>query len=160
MSSRRTMEHMNRRCGLAIWLAVVFPVFAVAANASWMSDLEAAKAKSVKEQKPLLIEFTGSKWCPPCQALTAKVLSTPQFSAVAQNIVLVALDFPVMSERTPEKVRANPELARLMALKEKYEVTGFPTMLAYDSNGKQLAKIMGYGGESPAAFIAKLNLPK
>jgi thioredoxin-related protein len=124
-----------------------------------MNDLEGAKAKAAKEQKPLLIEFTGSKWCPPCQALTAKVLSTPEFAAFSRNVVMVSLDYPPLSERTPAKVSANPELARLMSIKEKYGVPGFPTMFLYDAQGKQLSKIVGYSGESAAAYIAKLNVP-
>jgi thiol-disulfide isomerase/thioredoxin len=122
-----------------------------------MTDLDAAKERSVKENKPLLIEFTGSTWCGPCRSLEAKVLSTPEFAAFSRKVVLVALDYPVFTERTPEKVRANPALARLMAIKEKYDVPGFPTMFLYDPQGKELAKIVGYGGESPAAYLAKLT---
>src|SRR5215212_100779 len=106
---------MNPGRSLALLVALGLPVFAMAANANWMNDLEAAKSKAAKEQKPLLIEFTGSSWCPPCQALTAKVLSTPEFVAFSRNLVLVSLDYPPMSERTPQKVSGNPELARLMS---------------------------------------------
>lgn len=128
-----------------------------AANEGWMTDLDAAKARAAKEGKSLLIEFTGSKWCPPCKALHAKVLTTPEFAAFSKNLVLVALDFPPSSERTPEKVAANPELAKLMALKTAYEVPGFPTMLLYNPQGKQLAKVVGYGGDSPQSYLAELG---
>jgi protein disulfide-isomerase len=151
---------MNRRHLLIALFVIGFPVFALAVNPGWMTDLDAAKAKAAKEKKPLLIEFTGSTWCGPCKALSAEVLSSPQFAEVAKNVVLVALDYPSMSERTPEKIRANPELARLMSLKQEYGVPGFPTMLAFDAEGKQIARIVGYGGDKPAAYIAKLNLPK
>ena len=148
---------MNLRLSLALLMALALPGFAIAANTSWMNDLEAAKAKAAKERKPLLIEFTGSTWCPPCQALSAKVLSTPEFAAFSRSFVMVSLDYPPMSGRTPEKIRANPELARLMAIKEKYGVPGFPTMFVYNADGKELTKIVGYSGESPQAYIAKLN---
>jgi thioredoxin-related protein len=140
--------------GLAV--AAVSTV-AFAANESWMSDLEAAKARAAKEQKQLLVEFTGSAWCPPCQALHAKVLTTPEFAAFSHNLVLVALDYPPMSERTPEKIRANAALGRLMALKEKYAVPGFPTMLLCDANGQELARVVGYDGRSTEAYLAKLT---
>jgi thioredoxin-related protein len=74
--------------------------------------------------------------------------------------VLVALDYLSTRERTPEKVRGNPELARLMSLKEQYGVPSFPTMLVLDAEGNQIAKIVGYSGEKPAAYTAKVNLPK
>jgi thioredoxin-related protein len=148
---------MNIRRWLGGLLALGLPAFLIGANPVWMNDLEAAKAKAAREQKPLLIEFTGSKWCPPCQTLHAKVLTTPEFAAFSQNLVLVSLDYPPFNERTPEKVRANSALARLMAIKEKYDVPGFPTMLLYSADGKQIAKIVGYGGERPKDYLAKLN---
>jgi thioredoxin-related protein len=141
---------------LALFFAVGGLVFA-ASNERWMTDLEAAKARAAREHKPLLIEFTGSAWCPPCIALHKNVLSTPEFAAFSRDIVWVALDYPTLAERAPEKVKANPELARLMAIKDKYEVPGFPTLFFYDAEGKQLSKITGYGGDSPAVFLAKLK---
>lgn len=120
----------------------------------WMTDLDAAKAKAAKEGRKLLIDFTGSTWCPPCKALHAEVLTTPEFAAFSKDFVLVALDFPPMSGRTPEKIAADPALAKLMALKTAYGVPGFPTVLLYDASGKQLAKEVGYGG-GPAAWLAK-----
>jgi thioredoxin-related protein len=141
---------------LALFLAVGGCVFA-AADQRWMTDLEAAKARAAREHKPLLIEFTGSTWCPPCIALHKKVLTSPEFAAFSRDIVWVALDYPTLAERAPAKVKANPALARLMAIKEKYEVPGFPTLIYYDAEGKQRAKITGYGGDAPSVFLAKLT---
>ena len=141
---------------LALFIALGGVAFAVA-DEPWMTDLEAAKARAAREHKPLLIEFTGSAWCPPCIALHKNVLSTAEFAAFSRDIVWVALDYPTLAERAPDKVKANPSLARLMVIKEKYEVPGFPTLIYYDADGKQRAKITGYGGDSPAVFLAKLN---
>jgi thiol-disulfide isomerase/thioredoxin len=138
-------------------LAVALPACVSAANLGWLHDLQQAKAKSAAERKPVLIEFTGSTWCPPCQSLTAQVLSTPEFAAFARDVVLVSLDYPAFNERTPEKVRANPNLTRLMTIKDEYQVSGFPTLIIFDANGTQRAKIEGYSGESAANFIAKLT---
>src|SRR4051812_45317360 len=147
---------MNLTRLIALFIAAGGLLFA-APDAVWMTDLEAAKAKSAREHKPLLVEFTGSAWCPPCIALHKKVLTTAEFAAFSPNVVLVALDYPTLSERAPAKVKANPALARLMAIKEQYGVTGFPTVIYYDAAGKQLTKITGYGGDSPKAFLAKLT---
>ena len=35
---------------------------AVAAEPVWLTDLDAAKAQGVKENKPVLVDFTGSDW--------------------------------------------------------------------------------------------------
>ena len=34
----------------------------------WLVDFAKAKAQCAKEGKPILMEFTGSDWCPPCMA--------------------------------------------------------------------------------------------
>jgi thiol:disulfide interchange protein len=127
------------------------------AEVTWMNDLEAAKARAAKEHKAMVLEFTGSAWCPPCKALHAAVLTSPEFAAFSKDVVLVALDYPTLSERAPEKVRANPALTRLMAIKEKYQVPGFPTVFYFDANGKQQSKLVGYGGDTPPVFLAKLT---
>jgi thioredoxin-related protein len=125
----------------------------------WMTDLDAAKERSMREGKPLLIQFTGDAWCPFCKMLKARVLSSSTFAEVSRNVVLVYLDYPTAEEPTPEMVRANPTLSKLMALKAAYVIEGFPTVITYDATGTQLSKIVGYGFESPRDYIAKLNLP-
>ena len=147
-----------RRLFLA-WFALSFTAAASAAGVEWMSDLEAAKAKAAQEKKPLLIEFTGSTWCPPCKALKAQVLGTPEFEAFARDKVLVMLDYPPARDRTPEKVKANPQLAALMALKDKYQAPGFPTMVLLDASGKQQAKVVGYDGKGPKGYLEQFTKP-
>ena len=44
-----------------------------------MTDYAAAKIKAAAEQKPLLLEFTGSDWCPPCMRLNKEVFSQKVF---------------------------------------------------------------------------------
>jgi thiol-disulfide isomerase/thioredoxin len=129
----------------------------LSAYEGWLTDLDAGKAQAAAEGKQLVVEFTGSTWCPPCKALHAEVLTTGDFAAWAKDKVLVKLDYPRASERTPEKVAANPALAQLMRLKEAYAVTGFPTMFVYDAKGKELAKVVGYGrGDGPQKYLAQL----
>jgi len=149
---------MKTKTLLALVLMLAVVTLGRAATETWMTDLDAARARAAKEGKNLLIEFTGSAWCPPCKALHAEVLTTPQFAAFSRNLVLVALDYPPLSERTPEKIAANPKLAALMKLKEKYGAPGFPTMLLYTASGDELARIVGYeAGSGPARYLAQLQ---
>ncbi len=61
----------------------------------WVSDLEAAKAQAKKENKTLLIKFTGSDWCPPCIAIEKAVFSKKEFVAqVKDKFVLCIIDVP------------------------------------------------------------------
>jgi protein disulfide-isomerase len=132
-------------------------LYAPAAAADWMTDLEAARSRAARERKPLLIEFTGSTWCGPCKALNAKVLTTPEFEAFARGVVLVVLDYPHSSLLTPEKLRADPRLAQLVAIMKEHQVPGYPTILLYDMEGKEVARMIGYGGESAKAYVGKLE---
>ena len=50
-------------------------------------------AQNPAEKKMVLMDFTGSDWCPPCKALEKNVLSSPAFEAFAkENLVLVQVD--------------------------------------------------------------------
>lgn len=130
----------------------------LSAYEGWLTDLDAGKARAAAEGKQLVVEFTGSTWCPPCKSLHAEVLTTAEFAAWAKDRILVKLDYPRASERTPEKVAANPELAKLMRLKDAHGVTGYPTMFVYDAQGNRLAKVVGYGrGYGPQKYLAQLG---
>jgi thiol-disulfide isomerase/thioredoxin len=61
----------------------------------WHSDYAAALAQAGREKKLVLLNFTGSDWCPPCKRLEADVFSRPEFRAyAAKNLVFVKIDFP------------------------------------------------------------------
>jgi hypothetical protein len=68
------------------------------------------------------------------------------------------LDYPPFSERSEEKVKANPALARLVAVKDQFKVPGFPTLLALSPTGQELARHTGYGpGMGAPALLARLK---
>lgn len=131
-----------------------------AGELTWLTDLGAAQAQAAREHKLILADFTGSTWCPPCIALHDEVLTQAEFAAFARDYVLVQLDYPRKSERTPEKIAARPALKRLMDLKEHYGVTGFPTVLILDAEGRSLGGALGYDGHGPAAWLAQLQRGK
>ena len=41
----------------------------------WTTDLDEAFKKAKSENKSVLVEFTGSDWCPPCIAMRKNVFS-------------------------------------------------------------------------------------
>ena len=122
-----------------------------AADEGWLTDLAKAQAKAKAEKKMVLMDFTGSDWCPPCKALHKNVLTAKEFVQFAgKNLVLVELDFPNGKPQSEELKKANK------ALSEKFKIEGFPTVIVLDSEGKQLSKDVGYDGESAKDFVAKL----
>ena len=89
----------------------------------WLVNLEEAYAQSVKQNKPILANFTGSDWCGWCKRLDQDVFTTPTFKSWAEkNLVLLEVDFP-RRKRLPEK---NQEQNAAMA--KSLNVTGYPTV--------------------------------
>lgn len=122
-----------------------------AAGEAWMNDFEAAKAKAAKENKDLLIDFTGSDWCHWCIKLKEEVFDHDPFKkGVADKYVLVELDYPRDKSKLDEKtIKQNAEL------KEKYPVQGYPTILLTDAKGRPYAKT-GYQQGGPDAYLTHL----
>src|SRR4051812_46380623 len=72
---------------------------AVEAKLKWQTDLPKAQAQAAKDKKMVLVNFTGSDWCPACKLLEKAVFSTPTFTGYAQaNLVVVIVDSPIDKE--------------------------------------------------------------
>ncbi len=123
-----------------------------AAEGQWLTDLAKAQAKAKAEKKLVLLDFTGSDWCPPCKALHKNVLTAKEFIDFAgKHLVLVELDFPNSKPQSEELKKANK------ALSEKFKIEGFPTVIVLDGEGKELSRETGYGGTPAKDYIAKLE---
>lgn len=104
----------------------------------WMTNYEEAKTLAAKENKDILIDFTGSDWCAACAALKKAVWSTDVFKQEApKHFVLLELDFP-QQKPLPKELEAQNE--KLQAL---YEIKSFPTVLLTDAKGRPYA-MTGY----------------
>ena len=75
-------------------------------ESGWLVDLAEAKAKSAEEGKSILMEFTGSDWCPPCMALHDNVLTSDVFKQqIPEKFILLKLDNPRdKSKQTPRRL--------------------------------------------------------
>lgn len=121
-------------------------------SAQWGTDFSGALNQAQAQHKLVLMDFTGSDWCPWCIKFDNEVLSTSRFASYAQNnLILVRVDFPHNTPQ-PEMVRrANRDLA------SRFNVDGYPTLILADSSGKELWRQGGYAPGGPEAFIAKLD---
>jgi len=123
-----------------------------AAESTWLTDLPKAEAQAKTENKIILLDFTGSDWCGWCIKFKKEVLDTSEFQTyAAKNVVLVELDYPHKVIQADDLKKANA------ALQSKFDVHGFPTLVALDKNGKEIGRQVGYSKGGPAAFIAKLE---
>jgi len=121
------------------------------AEATWLTNFETAQARARSEKKLLLIEFTGSDWCPPCIILGRQVFSQPEFKDyAAQYLVLLEVDFPRTKELSAEQRAANEKLA------EQFGIDGLPTIILLDSSGRKVGEL-GYMPGGPKPFIAAVE---
>jgi protein disulfide-isomerase len=148
---------MKRVLSVLFACCVVGTLFA--ADSTWLTSVPEARAKAEKEKKLVLLDFTGSDWCPWCIKLHTEVFSKPEFADYAKkNLVLVKVDFPRNKPQSDELKAANK------ALFEKYEIPAYPTLVVLKPDGTVVWKQVGYpndGKESPlSTVIAKLDEAK
>ena len=145
---------MKKLIALTVLLGLSSGVFA---GEGWLTNLEKAKALAKKEKKMILIDFTGSDWCPPCKALKKNVFDKESFKKYAkENLVLVEFDFPRNKSKISKEQRAYND-----AQKKKFGIRGYPSVFLLDANGKQLLKKVGYGrGTTCESYIKALKNAK
>lgn len=118
----------------------------------WGTDLPAALNEAHSKDKLVLMDFTGSDWCPWCVKLDNDIFSTGQFASYANNnLELVRVDFPHTTPQSEDLRRANAELA------SHFDVNSYPTCILLDSSGKELGRQTGYAAGGPGAFIARFE---
>ena len=115
----------------------------------WSTDLEKAFAQAKKEKKAVLVEFTGSDWCPPCIAMRKNVFSKKEFvDAASKKYILVELDYPKGDKAIADK---NEPYAK------KYKIEGFPTVILFDSEGKEFTRFFASQFPDTNAFLKHLD---
>ena len=124
---------------------------AVRAGEGWGTNFEEAKAAAAKDNKDILMDFTGSDWCGWCIKLQQEVFTKDGFKQEApKHFVLLELDFPQKTELPKELKEQNEKL------QETYAVEGFPTILLTDAKGRPYAKT-GYLPGGPEAYNEHLT---
>ena len=131
--------HFPFRAALALFAVTGLSTIAMAED-GWLVDFAKAKARSVKEGKPILMEFTGSDWCPPCKALHKNVLTSDVFKKqMPGKFILLKLD-----NRRDKTGQTPEEIAQYKKLSSEYEVRGVPTIVIADAKGKEQHRQVGY----------------
>lgn len=130
--------------------------FALAGTEGWLTDWEAAKAKSKAEGKPILINLTGTDWCAWCIKLEKEVFSTKEFKEfAAANVILMEADFPKKAEN---KDKQSAELKKQnAALEDKYLKGGYPTVFLLDAEGGKLSEDLGELKGGTEAYIKTIT---
>jgi len=88
-------------------------------------------------KKPMLIDFTAN-WCEACGDIDRKTFTNENVKKELARFVLLRMDLSEITEKD-DKTR------------KKYRVGGLPTLLIYDSEGKESSRITDFIG--PEKFI-------
>jgi thioredoxin-related protein len=142
----------------SLWIIAVLLfglVRAGAQEAHWLTDYNAAVAQAKTSNKNVLLDFTGSDWCPWCIRMDKEVLTTREFGTYAdKNLVLMLVDFP-QTKQLPQNLQDQNN-----DLQKKYAIEGFPTFVLVGKDGSVLGQQVGYLDGGPSAFIAKIESMK
>ena len=138
----------------AVCAVLTLGASAAFAAEGWGDNFQKAEAQAKAENKLVLLDFTGSDWCPWCIKLTKEVFSQPEFKEyAAKNLVLMEVDFP---QTKPQSSSVKAQNDRLQT---KYGIEGYPTVVVLNSEGKKVGAL-GYQPGGPKAFIEALEALK
>ncbi|MGL5113230.1 MAG: thioredoxin family protein [Flavobacterium sp.] len=120
---------MNFKC-LLLFLFLSTHVF----SQNWSVNFEDAKFEALKEDKNIILVFSGSDWCAPCIKLDKLVWKSEAFKQESEKKwIIYKADFPKKkaNQLSPELTLSNQKLA------EKYNRNGsFPLVVVLDKFGK------------------------
>lgn len=122
---------------------------AALAGDGWMTNVDEALAKAKTEKKPVLVEFTGSDWCPPCIMMDKQVFSKKAFvDEASKKFILVKIDIP---KKDKELYKKNQKVLG------KYKVKGVPTVILFGEDGKEFSRFSASQFRTVETFLGKLN---
>lgn len=90
-----------------------------------------ARAHARDERRPLIVEFFA-EWCVACKEIRERTFASPDVQREGARFVALKLD--VTDDAAPATT----------AMMEKYKVIGLPTVLVFDSTGKEVARLTAF----------------
>lgn len=132
-------------------VGVAFAASALVSNAAegWLTDVDAGIAKAKETKKAVMVEFTGSDWCPPCKMMAKEVFGKEEFvKKASEKYVLVKIDIPKADQELTKKNRP---------VMQKYKVSGVPTVVLLDGEGKEFDRFTASKYRTVETFIEQLN---
>ena len=105
----------------------------------WASTLIEAEAKA--DGKKLIITDMYADWCGWCKRMDAQTWADPQVIRLQNKYVFLKLN----AEKDPDGI----------ALREKFSITGFPTVMILNSDGSEFDRLEGY--LPGRQFLERLN---
>lgn len=123
--------------------------------ADWHYNLEEAMQIAKRENRHILLNFSGSDWCGPCIRMRKEIFDNEDFKKMADTaLVLVNADFPRM--RKNRLATAQQEINNRMA--DQYNSKGrFPFTVLLNAEGKVLKEWDGFPAVRPGQFSSQVK---
>ena len=123
------------------------------AAADWVESYRTAKNQAIRENKKILIFFSGSDWCEDGRILSRDLFHTREFQILAsKKYVLYNADFPKYTRLGQEKEDRNKRLAA------RYGIHRFPAVVVVEPKfGSMLVKHVGMTRAAPRQLLDKLS---
>lgn len=121
-------------------------------NEGWLRDYDKAVEQSQKENKKLLILFTGSDWCSWSIKFESEVQQKQEFKDYAKkNLVLLYVNFPRLLTETAA-MKAYEE-----KLQDQFKPNGYPTIIMLSPSGTELFRVSGYIEEGLPGYMKEFE---
>lgn len=142
---------------LSITLGILISAQAQKGHDDWLTDYDTAIKQAKKENKTVLMAFSGSDWCRPCIMLSKEVFEKDIFKKYAhENYVLLYVNFP---RKSANKLSAGQQ-AHNDRLAKKFNKEGdFPKVILIDKEGN-IKGSLGYIAGGAENYIKKLKAIK
>jgi len=133
---------------------MLFSFVSISFSQNWNYNFDQAKELATKENKNIIMIFSGSDWCAPCIRLDKNIWQSEEFKKVAdEKWVLLKLNFP----RKKANQLSEEQTAHNRVLAEKYNREGsFPLVIVLQPDGKVLGKL-GFKNVSPSEYIEMIE---
>ncbi len=111
---------------------------------AWEHSEQEASNRAKAEKRPLMVDFTAD-WCGACKELSKHTFSDPRVMAQANKAKFIAVKVDATNDEDPQ----------VDAVKSKYKVVGLPTVVIYDSTGKERKRFNEF--VEPEPFLAAIS---
>jgi thiol:disulfide interchange protein DsbD len=123
----------------ALVLGMVKPAEALA----WQQgNVDAAREQALRESRPMIVDFTAA-WCGACKELDKATFSAPPVGVELGRFVAVRVD------------ATNDEDPKVGAALQRFGVRGLPTVVIFDSRGKEALRYTDF--VPPEPFLASIK---
>ena len=120
-------------------LAAILLAWSAGASETWSTSPAEAMQQAAAQNKGVMLEFTGSDWCGACIMQKKQALSLPEIqTAISRSFIPVELDYPRKKQQDAQTKTS------LETYKKSYGITGFPTLVFADAQGRPVHTVVGY----------------